>query len=78
MRHAKRPWFNQHKSDIYDDWDVRERNEITFESVVIHKDEKLVFARFFSDHELYSRAMYVYRRNVVSLMENYFKAANLT
>lgn len=78
LKDAKRPWCSQHQSDIFDEWDVRERPEIEFESVVLHKDEKPVFAANFSDAELHSKAIHAYRQNVVNLMEKYFNAANLT
>lgn len=76
LNHSKITWFtNYYLDELYDEWDDRQRNQISFESVELHRDE-IGFGDF-SMRSLYKKSMYIYRFNVISLMEEYFEAANL-
>lgn len=78
LKHAKIPWHSKNYYDIFDEWDVRDRKEISFGSLEIHKDDELIYSKEFATQELHARAICTYRRNVIKVMENYFDAANLT
>lgn len=60
---------------MHDEWDIRSRNEIQFESVSLFRDE--IECRNFDLTSLYRKAISAYRQNVINLMEEYFEAANL-
>lgn len=76
LNHSKITWFGyQYFDEMYDEWDDRKRNQITVDSVELHRDE--VEITDFSMRCLYRKSIYKYRLNVINLMEEYFEAVNL-
>lgn len=76
LNHSKTKWFDYPNFDgMYDEWDDRERNHVAFEDVDLHRDE--IGADEFHPRSLYRKAITIYRRKVINLMEEFFEEANL-